>query len=85
MGKRSLAGFGARAVAGLILANVFHDLYQHLLRDAARTREEPHYVLPGPLWVAAVAESALIRMFSEFGRTMGALELGRVWISWPSV
>jgi nucleoside-diphosphate-sugar epimerase/glycosyltransferase involved in cell wall biosynthesis len=76
VGKPYLALLGPRAVVALILANVLHDLYRHLLRDAARTRGDPRYVLSGPLWVAAVAESALIRMFSELGRTVGQLERG---------
>jgi hypothetical protein len=74
--RRAFALFGARAVAALILAVILHDLYRHLLRDAARTRGDPRYALSGPLWVAAVAESALIRMFSELGRTVGQLERG---------
>lgn len=79
-GRRSLAWLGARAVAALVLANVLHDLYRHLLRDVARTQDR-RYALSGPLWVAAVAESALIRMFSELGRMVGQLERGEFgWI-----
>jgi GT2 family glycosyltransferase len=74
--RGAFALFGARAVAAMILANILHDLYRHLLRDAARTREDPRYALSGPLWVVVVAESALIRMFSELGRTVGQLERG---------
>jgi hypothetical protein len=74
--RRAFALFGAHAVTALILANILHDLYQHLLRDAVRMRGDPHYVLSGPLWVAAVMESVLIRMFSELGRTVGQLERG---------
>ena len=76
LGRRGLIRLGVCAVAAVILTNVMHDLYRHLLRDAARTRDDPRYALSGPFWMAAVAESALIRMFSELGRTMGELERG---------
>jgi nucleoside-diphosphate-sugar epimerase/glycosyltransferase involved in cell wall biosynthesis len=74
--RRGLMMLGARGAAALILANVTHDLYRHLLRDAARTQGDARYRLSGPLWMVAVAESALIRMFSELGRTVGQLERG---------
>jgi hypothetical protein len=76
LGRRGLIRLGVCAVAAVILTNVMHDLYRHLLRDAARTRDDPRYALSGPFWMAAVAESAFIRMFSELGRTMGELERG---------
>lgn len=74
--RRGLIMLGARGVAALILANVTHDLYRHLLRDAARTRTNARYRLSGLMWTVAVAESALIRMFSELGRLVGQLERG---------
>jgi len=78
LGRRGLTWLAGRAVTALILANVAHDLYRHLLRDAARTQGDPRYVLSGPLWVVAVAESAFIRMFSELGRTVGQVERGEL-------
>ncbi|KAF8273743.1 glycosyltransferase family 2 protein [Lactarius quietus] len=74
--RRGFIMLGARAAAAVILANVTHDLYRHLLRDAARTQADARYRLSGALWVLAVAESALIRMFSELGRSVGHLERG---------
>jgi len=76
--RGGLIMFGARGAAAVFLANVTHDLYRHLLRDAARTQADACYRLSGPLWVVAVAESALIRMFSELGRTAGQLERGEI-------
>jgi nucleoside-diphosphate-sugar epimerase len=76
--RPDFASFGARAVVALMMANILHDLYRHLLRDAARTRGDGRYALSGPLWVVAVVESALIRMFSELGHTMGQLERGEL-------
>ncbi|KAH9171095.1 glycosyltransferase family 2 protein [Lactarius sanguifluus] len=74
--RRGLIVLGARGAAAVFLANVTHDLYRHLLRDATRTQADARYRLSGPLWTVAVAESALIRMFSELGRTAGQLERG---------
>jgi nucleoside-diphosphate-sugar epimerase/GT2 family glycosyltransferase len=74
--KHGLIVLGARGAAAVILANVAHDLYRHLLRDAARLQADVRYRLSGPLWMVAVAESALIRIFSELGRTVGQLERG---------
>ena len=74
--RGGLIMLGGRGVAAVILANVTHDLYRHLLRDVARTQADSRYGLSGLLWVVAVAESALIRMFSELGRTVGLLQRG---------
>ncbi|KAG1730868.1 NAD-dependent epimerase/dehydratase [Suillus paluster] len=47
------------------IANIAHDVYRHLWRDADRTK-------------ALIAESALIRMASEGGRLIGLLERGEI-------
>ncbi|KAI0267292.1 glycosyltransferase family 2 protein [Gloeopeniophorella convolvens] len=70
-----LIALGARAMVAVMLANVLHDLYRHLLRDAARTRDL-RSTLAGPRWVMAVIESTFLRVFSEWGRTYGLLERG---------
>ena len=74
--RHGLIMLGARGALAVILANVTHDLYRHLLRDAARPQADARYRLSGLLWMVAVAESALIRMSSELGRTVGQLERG---------
>ena len=64
---------GPKLFASVFVANVIHDCYRHLWRDADRT----HTIktdIAGSLWFAAVVESSLIRMFSEWGRVIGLLE-----------
>lgn len=56
-----------------VVGNMVHDMYRHLYRDADRTTAIGS-TLTGPKWVAAVAESSLIRITSEWGRVVGILE-----------
>ena len=60
-----------------VIANMAHDVYRHLWRDADRTRALKSS-LKGLRWAVAVAESALIRMTSEGGRLIGLLERGEI-------
>lgn len=65
-------------LAGATIAgNLVHDMYRHLYRDTHRTIVI-NSTLMGPKWVMAVAESSLIRMASEWGRTVGILERGEI-------
>lgn len=65
-------------LAGMtIIGNMVHDMYRHLYRDAHRTTAIKS-TLGGPRWVIAVAESSLIRVASECGRTVGILERGEI-------
>ncbi|OJA10950.1 hypothetical protein AZE42_04647 [Rhizopogon vesiculosus] len=59
------------------IANMVHDVYRHLWRDADRTKVLKSS-LKGLGWAVAVAESALIRMASEGGRLVGLLERGEI-------
>jgi nucleoside-diphosphate-sugar epimerase/glycosyltransferase involved in cell wall biosynthesis len=67
--------FALYTVVSIFSANVLHDVYRHLYRDADRTRAIKTTVT-GSRWVVAVLESSLIRMFSEWGRLVGLVERG---------
>jgi len=60
-----------------VIANMAHDVYRHLWRDADRTKAL-RSSLKGLRWAIAVVESALIRMASEGGRLVGLLERGEI-------
>lgn len=60
-----------------VIANMAHDVYRHLWRDADRTKVLKSS-LKGLGWAVAVAESALIRMTSEGGRLIGLFERGEI-------
>ena len=60
-----------------IVGNMIHDVYRHLYRDVHRTTVI-NSTLSGPKWVMAVMESSLIRVASEWGRTVGILERGEI-------
>ncbi|KAI0067649.1 glycosyltransferase family 2 protein [Artomyces pyxidatus] len=77
-GKIWVLPFAGCMAISIIAANVLHDMYRHLWRDVARTRDI-HSSLGGAWWVAAVVESSLIRMFSEWGRVIGFLERREYW------
>jgi hypothetical protein len=62
---------------GTVIANVTHDMYRHLWRNADRAKALKSS-LKGLGWAIAVAESALIRMASEGGRLIGLLERGEI-------
>lgn len=71
----SLRWLGPKFFAAVFVANILHDAYRHLWRDAERTAAIQSTVT-GSRWLAAVVESSLIRMFSEWGRVVGLLERG---------
>ncbi|KAF9232963.1 glycosyltransferase family 2 protein [Melanogaster broomeanus] len=60
-----------------IIANIVHDMYRHLYRNADRALTI-NSTLVGPKWVVAVIESSLIRVASECGRVVGLLERGEI-------
>ncbi|KAF7799107.1 hypothetical protein EIP86_010337 [Pleurotus ostreatoroseus] len=68
---------GPSMIAATLIANLFHDLYRHLWRDEDNVVDIKTNLV-GYLWVLAVLESTLIRMFSELGRLAGLLERGEV-------
>ncbi|TFY65089.1 hypothetical protein EVG20_g5711, partial [Dentipellis fragilis] len=74
-----LLGFSVKMLFATLLANVVHDVYRHLWRDAGRTLSMNTSVI-GVRWFAAVVESSFIRMFSECGRVAGILERGEVML-----
>lgn len=82
----------AMAALSIVLANVLHDLYRHLVRHPERMKEinlDPS--LTGGLWLwIALVEATFIRIFSECGRLRGVVarkewsSLGRRfdWFAW---
>ncbi|EKM59541.1 glycosyltransferase family 2 protein [Phanerochaete carnosa HHB-10118-sp] len=66
---------GLQATVSVFTANIVHDCYRHLWRDAERTKTIQTNTV-GVRWVLAVLESSLIRMFSEYGRVVGLLGRG---------
>ncbi|KAH8831169.1 NAD-dependent epimerase/dehydratase [Flagelloscypha sp. PMI_526] len=68
-----------RLLVSTILANVLHDAYRHLSRDARRLVDLPSSLARG-FWVLAVAESSFVRMSSEMGRLVGIVRR-REWAS----
>lgn len=72
-----LSLLGLRMAVATLLANVIHDLYRHLWRDAHRAKSIKTTV-HGLLWVLAILESTLIRVFSEYGRIVGLVERGEI-------
>lgn len=64
---------GFEMAAAIFLGNIAHDIFRHLWRDRKRT-EAIHSSLGGLWWVLAVLESSFIRMFSEGGRVVGAIQ-----------
>ena len=70
---------GCYAAISVFTANLVHDAYRHLYRDAHRT-EAIRTTVAGPRWFVAVLESSLIRMFSEWGRVVGLLERGEWYL-----
>ncbi|KAJ6630267.1 NAD-dependent epimerase/dehydratase [Mycena sp. CBHHK59/15] len=65
--------FGIECGFSIVAANIVQDCYRHLWRDADRTRSFESNVT-GLRWLAAVVESALLRMSSEGGRVVGILK-----------
>ncbi|KIJ60372.1 glycosyltransferase family 2 protein [Hydnomerulius pinastri MD-312] len=60
-----------------VVANIAHDVYRHLFRNADRAMALNSTV--GSVdWVLAVIESSLIRMASECGRVVGLLERNEI-------
>lgn len=72
-GGLALISLGIRMVFASFTANILHDLYRHLWRDANRLTDI-NMSVRGFSLVLAVIESTLIRVFSEYGRTVGMLE-----------
>ncbi|EPQ59718.1 hypothetical protein GLOTRDRAFT_34704 [Gloeophyllum trabeum ATCC 11539] len=71
--------FSGKLACAILVANIVHDVYRHLFRDAERTKAMKTTVSGIP-WVAAVLESSLIRMASEGGRVIGILERGEAYV-----
>jgi nucleoside-diphosphate-sugar epimerase/glycosyltransferase involved in cell wall biosynthesis len=69
---------GAMSLAmATVIANMVHDVYRHLWRDADRAKALKSS-LKGLGWIVAVVESALIRMTTECGRLIGQFERGEI-------
>ena len=65
-------------VIAVVLANVSHSIYKATFPDYDRW-EFQQCTVTGPKYAAAVVVSALIRVASEVGRTVGILERGEIW------
>ena len=59
----------------VMLTNVGHDLYRHLVLHPERNAYMQTTV-KGARWLCAMVEGSLIRVFSEWGRVVGLLERG---------
>ncbi|KZT12678.1 glycosyltransferase family 2 protein [Laetiporus sulphureus 93-53] len=68
-----VAYFGVRMILALFMANILHDLYRHIWRNADRVAQIDTTVT-GMRKIAAIVESSIIRIFSEFGRLIGMIE-----------
>ncbi|PFH53625.1 glycosyltransferase family 2 protein [Amanita thiersii Skay4041] len=69
----SVIGTSTKVSLSIVIANVLHDCYRHLWRDAKRN-DNLNTTLKGTIWyILAVIESAFIRMASEMGRLHGML------------
>lgn len=64
---------GLWSLASVILANVIHDAYRHLIRHPERC-QSIKTTIHGISWILAVLESTFVRIASEVGRTVGILE-----------
>ncbi|EIW62202.1 glycosyltransferase family 2 protein [Trametes versicolor FP-101664 SS1] len=62
-------------VLSVVIAAVTHDLARHLVLHPERVRRMKTTV-SGALWVIAITEGTLLRVFSEWGRVVGILERG---------
>ena len=65
------------AAVAVVLANVFHSIYKAAFPDHNHW-EFQQCSIAGPKYVVAVMVSALVRIASEFGRTVGMLERGEI-------
>ncbi|KZV68800.1 glycosyltransferase family 2 protein [Peniophora sp. CONT] len=74
-GDFMLLQFGIGLALSVFGANVTHDLYRHLWRDVERYKDINTDV-GGVRWAMAAAESSVLRMFSEAGRTVGIIQRG---------
>ena len=64
-----------KMIVSIIVANIIHDCYRHLWRDAER-HNAMNTTLTGLAWAIAVIESTVIRMASEMGRLHGMIARG---------
>jgi hypothetical protein len=75
--------FFLKAAASIILADVTHEIYCHLICDATELAplraQLPDNDHPQLFWVLACMESALIRMASECGKLAGLLRRQGEW------
>ncbi|KAJ7107297.1 NAD-dependent epimerase/dehydratase [Mycena crocata] len=76
-GNWALSVLGLKCGLAIVLTNIVHDCYRHLWRDIDRTLSFETEVT-GLRWLAAVIESALLRMASEAGRAIGILKRGEI-------
>ncbi|KAI1785327.1 NAD-dependent epimerase/dehydratase [Ganoderma leucocontextum] len=71
----SLIKLGSLFGSATMLANVAHDFLRHLVLHPERVQNMKTTVR-GWRWICAIAEAAVIRVFSEWGRVVGLLERG---------
>ncbi|KAI0750680.1 NAD-dependent epimerase/dehydratase [Daedaleopsis nitida] len=64
-------------LAAVMMSNIAYDLVRHLIIHPERNADMKTTV-KGAMWLVAIVEGTLIRMFSEWGRVVGLLERGEV-------
>ncbi|KAI0637647.1 glycosyltransferase family 2 protein [Trametes polyzona] len=70
-----VARYGVLLAGAVFMANISFDLIRHLFLHPERLRQVDTTVR-GPWWICAIVESAVLRVFSEWGRVVGILERG---------
>ena len=68
---RRLAALGYVGIIFVFMANIIHDIYQHL---GGHIHEDRRTTLSGLRWTLAIVEGAFIRIVSESGRLAGQIE-----------
>lgn len=76
-----LAALGYLGAVAVPLANIFHDIHNHISGHIPR---DPRTTLSGLPWTLAVLEGGLIRIISEGGRLVGQIERGEFKFLQPS-
>ncbi|KAL1711089.1 glycosyltransferase family 2 protein [Schizophyllum commune] len=76
--RLDIVRFALTALPSIVLANLFLDVYRHLVLDDGSNIDNPsrQIELSGGYRALAVLESTFLRIFSEMGRTVGVLKRG---------
>ncbi|KAL1677899.1 glycosyltransferase family 2 protein [Schizophyllum commune] len=76
--RMDIVRFALTALPSIVLANLFLDVYRHLVLDDGSNIDNPsrQIELSGGYRALAVLESTFLRIFSQMGRTVGVLKRG---------